>query len=65
MRPAVQNAKIKSLKFDKMRGLLVEGVTLLSTGEELSFERDEEKMTIKASESFESKTPICFKIRLS
>ena len=64
MRPAVQDAKIKAFRTEPMRGLLVDEVTLLSTGEKLSFERNEEEMTIKASETFKSDMPICFKIKL-
>lgn len=64
MRPEVSDAKIKAFRTEPMRGLLVDKVTLLSTGEELSFERNDEEMIIKASESFKSDMPVCFKIKL-
>ena len=65
MRPAEQDARIKAFKRFPMRDMLIDEVTLLSTGEKLTFERTEEEMIIKASESFKSDMPICFKIKLS
>ena len=64
MRPAVQDVKIKAFKTESIRELLIDSVSLLSTGEELTFERDDEGMTIKASDSFKSDMPLCFKVKL-
>ena len=61
---AGQDVKIKALKTEPIRELLVDKVSLLSTGEELEFTRNEEGMTIKAKDSFKSDMPLCFKIKL-
>ena len=65
MRPAMQDVRIKSLKMETIRGLLIDRVSLLSTGQELSYERNSDEMIIKANESFKSDMPLCFKIQLS
>lgn len=65
MRPAMQDVRIKALKMETIRGLLIDRVSLLSTGEELSYERNSDEMIIKANESFKSDMPLCFKIQLS
>ena len=65
MRPEEKDAKIKAFKRLPMRDLLIDEVTLLSTGEKLSFEKNEEEMVIKAVQGFKSDMPICFKIKLS
>ncbi len=64
MRPNGNNARIKTLHKSRFHDFIVERVTLLSTGEELEFERNEREMVIKATEAFKSKTPLCFKIEL-
>ncbi|SFC31746.1 alpha-L-fucosidase [Butyrivibrio sp. YAB3001] len=64
MKPALEDVKIKAFKRLKIRDMLIDEVTLLSTGETLPFERNEEEMVIKASESFKSDMPICFKIKM-
>ena len=65
MRPEEKDAKIKAFRRLPMRDLLIDEVTLLSTGEKLSFEKNEEEMVIKAAWGFKSDMPICFKIKLS
>ncbi|MCR5557115.1 MAG: alpha-L-fucosidase [Butyrivibrio sp.] len=65
MRPSEQDARIKAFKRLPIRDMLIDEVTLISTGEKLSFERNEDEMVIKASESFKSDMPLCFKIKLS
>ena len=65
MRPAMQDVRIKALKMETIRGLLIDRVSLLSTGEELSYERNADEMIIKANEAFKSDMPLCFKIQLS
>ena len=65
MKPAQADARLKSFKFDKLRGLLVDSVSLLSTGKELEFERNDEEMVIRQVKEFESSMPVCFKIKLS
>ncbi|WP_026662220.1 alpha-L-fucosidase [Butyrivibrio proteoclasticus] len=65
MRPAMQDVRIKALKMETIRGLLIDRVSLLSTGQELSYERNADEMIIKANEAFKSDMPLCFKIQLS
>ncbi|MBQ7740551.1 MAG: alpha-L-fucosidase [Eubacterium sp.] len=64
MRPDGRNVKIKAFAKKDMRDFIVDKVTLLETGEELEFERNDKEMIIKANESFKSEFPICFKIKL-
>ena len=65
MRPEEKDAKIKAFRRLPMRDLLIDEVSLISTGGKLSFERNADEMIIKATEGFKSDMPICFKIKLS
>ena len=53
-----------TLKKHNPHDYLIKSVTLLSTGEELSFERTNNAMTVFANKDFESRTPICFKMEI-
>lgn len=64
MRPNGKDAVIKTLKKHNPHDYLIKSVTLLSTGEELSFERTNNAMTVFANKDFESRTPICFKMEI-
>lgn len=64
MRPSGKDAVIKTLKKHTEHDYLTSRITLLSTGEELEFTRDEEGLKIKATDSFKSNNPICFKIEI-
>ena len=65
MRPEAADCKIKAFKKHIPHDFIVDKVTLLSTGEELSFERNEEEMVIRATDAFKSDMPICFKVELA
>lgn len=64
MKPAEHDAVIKCFKKKNERDFLVDKVTLLSTGEELKFERNDDAMVIGAVNGFKSDMPVCFKIKL-
>ena len=64
MRPNGKDAVIKALKKNKVHDFIINSVTLLSTGENLGFERTEDALTIKANDNFKSDKPICFKIEI-
>lgn len=64
MKPNGKNAKIKAFKKHISHDFIVNSVTLLSTGEKLDFERNDEEMIIKATDDFNCQNPICFKIEL-
>ena len=64
MKPNGKNAKIKAFKKHIPHDFIVNSVTLLSTGEKLDFERNDEEMIIKATDDFNCQNPICFKIEL-
>ena len=65
MRPEVTDCRIKAFKKHIPHDFIVGRVTLVSTGEELKFERTEDAMVISASDSFKSDMPICFKVELA
>ena len=64
MKPDGGDVKIKALRKRIPHDFPVRSVSLLSTGEKLSFERTEQEMCIKAVAAFRSDDPICFKIEL-
>ena len=64
MRPNGQNAEINILAKKNHHDFIVNSVSLLSTGEKLEFERNSDKMIIKANGNFNSEYPICFKIEI-
>ena len=65
MKPEVTDCKIEAFKKHIPHDFIVDKVTLVSTGEELKFERTEDAMVISASDSFKSDMPICFKVELA
>lgn len=64
MRPDGKDAVIHTLKKHIPHDYLIRGVQLLSTGEALDYQRTEDALTIRATESFRSDLPLCFKIEL-
>lgn len=64
MKPIDADAKIKAFKHQPMRGMIIDHVSLLSTGENLQFERRDTDMIIKKTKSFVSDSPLCFRISL-
>lgn len=64
MRPDGKDAVIRTLKKHIPHDYLINSIQLLSTGEMLDFQRTEEALTIKATDSFRSEEPLCFKIAL-
>lgn len=64
MRPAAGDVHIKAFKKHLPHDFFIEEISLLSTGEKLEYERNEEEMIIKAKESLKSDMPLCFKIKL-
>ena len=64
MNPDGKDAKIKSFKRVDNGDILIESVSLLSTGKKLDFKRDYDSMTVFADDAFNSENPICFKIKL-
>ena len=64
MRPNGKDAVIKSFKRCPDHNFLINDITLLSTGEKLEYERNKKALIIKATESFKSDKPICFKIKI-
>ena len=64
MRPNGKDAVIKSFKRCHDHNFLINDITLLSTGEKLEYERNKKALIIKATESFKSDKPICFKIKI-
>lgn len=64
MRPNGKDAVIKSLRKHAEHDFLTNEITLLSTGENLEYERNEKALIIKANENFKSDNPICFKISI-
>lgn len=64
MRPDGEDAKIRAFKKTVPHDCLVKRITLLDTGEEVEFERNENEMVIKKTPSFSSDKPICFKIEI-
>ena len=65
MRPNGENVIIKALKKLQERDIIVEEVTLLSTGEKLEFARKEDAMEITKTDSFKSDMPLCFKVKMA
>ncbi len=63
MRPDGKDVKIKAFKKRNPHDFLVNSVTLLETGEKLSFERTEDAMLIKTN-GYSSEFPLCFKIEI-
>ena len=64
MRPNGGEVRIEAIRKKGIRDFPVKKVTLLSTGEELSFERTEEALVIPENGGFKSDFPICFKIEI-
>ena len=64
MRPNGENAIIKAMKKHNAHDFIIKKITLLSTGEELAFDRTNEALVVKANDSFKSHNPICFKIEI-
>ena len=64
MRPDGKDAVIRTLKKKERNDFLIRAVSLLSTGEPLSFQRTPDALEIRATERFRSDMPICFKIEL-
>ena len=64
MRPDGEDAVIKALKKHNQHDYIIKKITLLSTGEELIFERNEDGLVIKANSNFKCDKPVCFKIEI-
>ena len=64
MKPVDSDARIKAFKIQPMRGMIIDKVELLSTGETLEFARTDTDMVIKKTKSFKTDKPLCFKIML-
>ncbi len=64
MRPDGENAVIKALKRKKEHDFPIRCVTLLSTGEQMKYERTEEALTVFANGRFQSELPLCFRIEM-
>ena len=64
MRPNGNDVLIKSFARRDRQDFIVTGVSLLSTGEKLDFERNKKGMLIKSNGAFNSSHPICFKIEI-
>lgn len=62
MKPVDSDARIKAFKIQPMRGMIIDKVELLSTGETLEFERTDTDMVIKKTKSFKTDKPLCFKL---
>ena len=62
MRPDGNDAAVLSLQKKTAQDFLIHSVTLLSTGENLAFDRTEEALLIRANGHFCSDMPLCFKI---
>ena len=64
MRPDGNDAVIKSLRKKGHHDYVIKKLTLLSTGEQLEFERTAEALVVRAVEAFNSEKPICIKAEL-
>lgn len=64
MRPNGEDAVIKAFKLQAEHDFIIKKIILLSTGEELAYERDKTALTIKATGSFQCNNPICFQIEI-
>ena len=64
MRPDGNDAAVLSLQKKTAQDFLIHSVTLLSTGENLAFDRTEEALLIRANGHFRSDMPLCFKIEI-
>lgn len=64
MNPNGKDVVIKSFAKHAKHDFIVSSVTLLSTGERLQYERNENAMFIKSNNAFDSKHPLCFKIEI-
>lgn len=64
MNPNGEDAEIHLLAKNDSHDFIVNSVSLLSTGEELEFERTSDKMIVKANGKFNFEYPICFKIEI-
>jgi len=64
MRPDGKDVKIKAFKKTVPHDCIVKNVTLLSTGEQMEFERNDSEMVIKKTPAFNSDKPICFRIEI-
>lgn len=64
MRPDGKDAVVKTMKKYDKHDFLIRSITLLSTGENLRFERNDAGLIIKSNKNFTSDNPICFKIEI-
>lgn len=64
MRSAGSDALIKSMARTGHHDFIIDDVELLSTGEKLGFERNENGLLIKANDRFDTEFPTCFRIKL-
>lgn len=64
MRPNGNDAVIQTLKKNNPHDFIIKKISLLSTGEELAFDRTDNALVIRANDRFTSRNPICFKIEI-
>ncbi len=65
MRPNGNNALIKTMKKHSRHDYIINNITLLSTGEKLEYERNEDGLLIKLLDKISGDLPVCFKIELA
>lgn len=65
MRPNGNDAVIKTLKKHSRHDYIINNITLLSTGEKLEYERNEDGLLIKLLGKISGDLPVCFKIELA
>lgn len=65
MRPNGNNALIKTMKNHSRHDYIINNITLLSTGEKLEYERNEDVLLIKLLGKISGDLPVCFKIELA
>lgn len=65
MRPNGNNALIKTMKKHSRHDYIINNITLLSTGEKLEYERNEDGLLIKLLGKISGDLPVCFKIELA
>ncbi len=65
MRPNGNDAVIKTLKKHSRHDYIINNIKLLSTGEKLEYERNEDGLLIKLLDKISGDLPVCFKIELA
>ena len=65
MRPNGNDAVIKTLKKHSRHDYIINNIKLLSTGEKLEYERNEDGLLIKLLGKISGDLPVCFKIELA